>query len=152
MKLPGRVMAGAVMSAGGFRLFFLFFLRRRVRAPSGPATHPRLFRQKLWPFWQKWSFCQTHNVSNDHNSAVRRATELILGMPYTSRPARNSWDRSRGRSSSVDRRKWRILEKFNICHEIGLHKPDFDETWYDHNYVTRRITACYSRYNDFFWK
>ena len=37
-----------------------------------------------------------------------------------------------------------------IFHEIGLHKPDFDETWYDHNYVTRRITACYSRYNDMF--
>ena len=37
-----------------------------------------------------------------------------------------------------------------IFHEIGLHKPDFDETWYDHNYVTRRITACYSRYNDIF--
>ena len=37
-----------------------------------------------------------------------------------------------------------------LFHEIGLHKPDFDETWYDHNYVTRRITACYSRYNDSF--
>ena len=28
--------------------------------------------------------------SNDHNSAVRRAMELIPGMVYTSRPARNS--------------------------------------------------------------
>ena len=43
--------------------------------------------------------------SNDHNSAAIRFTELILCMVYTSRPARNSWDRSRGRSSSVDRRK-----------------------------------------------
>ena len=39
MKLPGRVMAGGVVPAGGFR--FLFFVRRRVRAPTGPVTHPR---------------------------------------------------------------------------------------------------------------
>ena len=39
-----------------------------------------------------------------------------------------------------------------IFHELGLHKPDFDETWYDHNSVTRRITACYSRQNDIFEK
>ena len=32
-----------------------------------------------------------------------------------------------------------------IFHEIGLHAPDFDENLYDHIYVTRRITACYSR-------
>ena len=32
-----------------------------------------------------------------------------------------------------------------IFHEIGLHKPDFDENLHDHIYVTRRITACYSR-------
>ncbi len=32
-----------------------------------------------------------------------------------------------------------------IFHEIGLHKPDFDENLYDHIYVTRRITARYSR-------
>ena len=37
-----------------------------------------------------------------------------------------------------------------IFHQKGLHKPDFGETWYDHNYVTRRITACYSRHNDMF--
>ena len=37
-----------------------------------------------------------------------------------------------------------------IFHETGLHKPDVDETLYDHIYVTRRITACYSRYNDIF--
>merc|ERR1712110_371960 len=37
-----------------------------------------------------------------------------------------------------------------IFHEIGLHKPDVDETWYDHNYVTRRFTAFYSRHNDMF--
>ena len=33
------------------------------------------------------------------------------------------------------------LNRSKAFHEIGLHKPDFDETWYDHNYVTRRITA-----------
>ena len=38
----------------------------------------------------------------------------------------------------------------NIFHELGLHKPDVDETWYDHNYVTRRITAYYSRHNVMF--
>ena len=32
-----------------------------------------------------------------------------------------------------------------ILHEIGLHKPDSDETLYNHIYVTRRITACCSR-------
>ena len=36
--------------------------------------------------------------------------------------------------------------------EKVVHKPDFDETWYDHIYVTMRITACYSRYNDIVWK
>ena len=34
-----------------------------------------------------------------------------------------------------------IYMESKIFHEIGLHKPDFD----DHIYVTRRITACYSR-------
>ena len=33
----------------------------------------------------------------------------------------------------------------DIFHEIGLDKPEFDENLYDHIYVTRRITACYSR-------
>ena len=33
--------------------------------------------------------------SNNHNSAVPRAPELILGAPYTNRPSRSSWDRSR---------------------------------------------------------
>ena len=33
--------------------------------------------------------------SNDHNSASIRVTELISVMVSTSRPARNSWDRSR---------------------------------------------------------
>ena len=32
-----------------------------------------------------------------------------------------------------------------IFHDIGLHKPDFDDNLYDHIYVTRRITAPYSR-------
>ena len=46
--------------------------------------------------------------------------------------------------------KIKIIKVSEIFHEIGLHKPDFDETGYDHNYVTRRITACYSRHNDIF--
>ena len=58
------------------------------------------------PPWQVAGFgAPEGGHSNDHNSAVRTATELILCMPYTSRPARNSLDRSRVRSSSVDRRK-----------------------------------------------
>ena len=36
-------------------------------------------------------------------------------------------------------------ENSKIVHETGLHKPDVDEKLYDHIYVTRRITACYSR-------
>ena len=32
----------------------------------------------------------TGEHSNDHNLAVRSSTELILCMPYTSQPARNS--------------------------------------------------------------
>ena len=32
-----------------------------------------------------------------------------------------------------------------IFHKIGLHAPDFDENLHDHIYVTRRITAFYSR-------
>ena len=39
-----------------------------------------------------------------------------------------------------------------IFREIGLHKPEFDETWYAKIYVTRWITACYSRYNAIFEK
>ena len=34
--------------------------------------------------------------------------------------------------------------------EIGLHKPDVDETLYDHIYATRRITSCYTRHNNMF--
>ena len=29
--------------------------------------------------------------------------------------------------------------------EIGLHKPEFDETWANHMYATRRFSRCYSR-------
>ena len=46
--------------------------------------------------------------------------------------------------------KSRNIKVSDIFHELGLHKPDFDETWYDQNYVARRITACYSRYNVIF--
>ena len=61
--------------------------------------------------------------SNDHNSAVIKSTELILGMPYTGRPAPNSWDRSRDRTSFVDHRKplffmrWGYINNFlmNMC-------------------------------------
>ena len=48
--------------------------------------------------------------SNDHNSAVRRATELILGVPYTSRPSRSSWDPSR----SIPAYPGRLFEE-HIC-------------------------------------
>ena len=49
--------------------------------------------------------------SNDHNSTAIKSTELILCMAYTSRPSRSSWDRSRGRSSSVDNRTQRFFAK-----------------------------------------
>ena len=88
---------------------------RPTRDP--PTTHPRPTRDPPG---------QLGEHSNDHNSAVRSSPELILCMHYTSRTARNSWDRSRGRSSSVDRRKWRIFEKSELFHKIGLHEPDFD--------------------------
>ena len=71
--------------------------------------------------------------------------ELILGMVYISRPARNSWDRSRGRSSSVDRRKWRIFKKSTIFNETELHKVFFVENLCVEISVTRRITAWCSR-------
>merc|ERR1712110_1152321 len=39
-------------------------------------------------------------------------------MAYTSRPSRNSWDRSRGRSSSVDHRKQRFFTKWGYISRI----------------------------------
>ena len=48
MKLPGRVMAGGVVPAGGFCFFFLFLFAPPRPGPSRtrdpPATHPRLTR------------------------------------------------------------------------------------------------------------
>ena len=32
-----------------------------------------------------------------------------------------------------------------IFNEIGLYKPEFDETWANHMYATRRFSKCYSR-------
>ena len=74
-----------------------FGIPRFAPGTGGLAAWP--FRGSMAGTGAQWGH------SNDHNSAVRRATELIPGMPYTSRPSRSSWDRSRGRSSSVDRRK-----------------------------------------------
>ena len=89
MKLPGRVMAGGVVPAGGFCFWFCF---------------------------------------------------LVFGAPTRPGPSR-----TRDPPATHPRKKTMFF-----FHKIGLHKPQFDETWYNHNYVTRRITACYSRYNDSF--
>ena len=58
-----------------------------------------LTRTEFWAFNAPWfglgdwvgeSNGAQWGHSNDHNSAVIKATELILGMVHTSRPARNS--------------------------------------------------------------
>ena len=95
MKLPGRVMAGGVVPAGGFWFSGLVFFSAPPRpGPSRthdpPATSPTTFPTKVRTSLTKNNVLVKNKVANYHNSAVRRATELILGMVYTSRPARNS--------------------------------------------------------------
>ena len=103
--VPNNVVREPPTSMGGHTIFY----KRNYVAHNYAARWFSEFRRQaiIISFGQSHNY-QRHNYegdqSNDHNSAVRSSTELILGMAYTSRPARNSWDRSRGRSSSVDRR------------------------------------------------
>ena len=66
-----------------------------------PTTFSRTYIFRIMLFQKclsKKQFSKTiisKKLSNDHNSSVRWAPDLILGAPYTSRPCRSSWDRSR---------------------------------------------------------
>ena len=90
----------------GFYIPHYLFRRADFKMPTAEFKTAKYKFRKLGTFGGREIVLHApQRHSNDHNSAAIRSTELILCMAYTSRPSRSSWDRSRGRSSSVDRRK-----------------------------------------------